>query len=184
VQFISWAEYWYNTNYQRAAKCTPFEVVYGKPPPSIARYIPGETKLEAVAQDLMNRDEALKQLKFHLQRAQDPMSKFANKHKKSSIIKVRDEVYLKVRLHKQQSMSTTLHPKLSAHYYGPFVVIAQVGPVAYRLQLPRGSINSLNLPCFSTQMCNRKGTGRIDLTTKFARNSRKVETEEGVANQN
>jgi len=31
-----------------------------------------------MAQDLMSRDEALKQLKFHLRRGQDWMSKFAN----------------------------------------------------------------------------------------------------------
>jgi len=71
VQFISWDEYWYTT----------FEVVYGKPSPSIARYIVGETVVETVAQDLVNWDEALKQLKFHLQQAQDHISKFANRHK-------------------------------------------------------------------------------------------------------
>jgi len=63
------------------------------------------------------------------------MSKFANKNGKPSTIKVGDEVYLKMRPHKQQSMSTGLHPKLPACYYGPFSLIAQVGPVAYRLQL-------------------------------------------------
>jgi len=49
----------------------PFEVVYGRAPPSLARYIPGETAVEVVAQDLINKDEALKQLKYHLQIAQD-----------------------------------------------------------------------------------------------------------------
>jgi len=46
-------------------KCTPFEVVYGKSSSSLARYIPRETTVEMVAQDLITRDEALKQLKFH-----------------------------------------------------------------------------------------------------------------------
>ena len=36
----------------------------GRTPPSLARYIPGETAVKAVAQDLMTRDEALKQFKF------------------------------------------------------------------------------------------------------------------------
>jgi len=35
----------------------------------LARYIPVKTTIEAVAQDLMTGDEALKQLKFHVQRA-------------------------------------------------------------------------------------------------------------------
>jgi len=45
------------------------------------------------------------------------MSKFANRHKKPStieVIEVGDEVYLKIRPHKQQPMPTRLHPKLSA----------------------------------------------------------------------
>jgi len=94
--FLPRAEYWYNTSFHGAARCTPFEVVYGQPPPSLAHFVPGEMMVEAVAQDLMNRDEALTQLRFHLRRAQDQMSKFANRHRKSSPIKVGDMVYLKI----------------------------------------------------------------------------------------
>lgn len=69
AEFIPWAEYWYNTIFQASAQYTPFEVVYGRPPPSLACFIPGEMLVQAVAQDLMDRDEALTQLKFHLKRA-------------------------------------------------------------------------------------------------------------------
>ena len=90
--------------------------------------------MEAVAQDLMNLDEALKQLKFHLRRGQDHMSKFANRHRRKVDIGVGDMGYLKIRPHQQQSVHTKLHPKLSARYYSPFLVIARVGVVAYKLQ--------------------------------------------------
>lgn len=33
-------------------------------------------------------------------------------------------------------MPTKLHPKLSAMYYGPYLVLKQVGTVAFQLQLP------------------------------------------------
>lgn len=79
---LPWAEYWYNTSYQGAARCTPFETVYGKAPPSLNRFVPGESVVEAVAQDLMTRDEALRQLKFHLSRAQDLMVSQANKKRR------------------------------------------------------------------------------------------------------
>jgi len=96
---LSWAEYWYNTSFHGATKCTPFEVVYGRPLPSLARFIPGETMVEAVEHDLMNREDALSQLKFHLERVQDLMSKYANRHRRPSPIKVGDMVYLKIRPH-------------------------------------------------------------------------------------
>ncbi|KOM28225.1 hypothetical protein LR48_Vigan511s004800 [Vigna angularis] len=113
---LPWAEFWYNTSYQEAARCTPFEVVYGRAPPSFSRFIPGETPVEAVAQDLMTRDEALKQLKYHLNRAQELMKQQADKKRREIDIKVGDWVYLKNRPHRQSSMPTRLHPKLSARY--------------------------------------------------------------------
>jgi len=73
INFIGWTEYWYNTTYQGATKSTPVEVVYGRAPPFLTQFIPRQTAIEAVAQDLMSRDEALKQLKFHLRRGHDQM---------------------------------------------------------------------------------------------------------------
>ncbi|XP_052724028.1 uncharacterized protein LOC108346548 [Vigna angularis] len=85
---LPWAEYWYNTTYQGASKCTPFQTVYGRPPPTLTRYIPGETVVDAVTQDLQTRDEALKQLKYHLARAQDQMIHYANK--KRVVVKIKE----------------------------------------------------------------------------------------------
>ncbi|KAK7281730.1 hypothetical protein RIF29_09972 [Crotalaria pallida] len=134
--YLSWAEYWYNTSFHTAAQKTPFEIVYGRPPPALTKFIPGETLVEAVAQDLMDRDEILKQLKFHLSRAQDHMTKFADRKRRPSLIQPGDWVYLKIRPHRQGSMPTRLHPKLAARYYGPYLVLKQVGAVAFKLQLP------------------------------------------------
>lgn len=43
---LPWAEHWYNTSYQGAARCSPFEIVYGRAPPALSRFIPGETAME------------------------------------------------------------------------------------------------------------------------------------------
>lgn len=46
-----------------------------------------------------------------------------------------DWVYLKIRPHRQISISK-LHPKLSARCYRPYLVLQNVGAVAFKLQLP------------------------------------------------
>ncbi|XP_047173484.1 uncharacterized protein LOC124841282 [Vigna umbellata] len=57
---LQWAEYWYNTSYQEVVGCTLFERLYGRSPPSLHRFVPGETLVEVVDQELQTRDEALK----------------------------------------------------------------------------------------------------------------------------
>ncbi|XP_014491049.1 uncharacterized protein LOC106753708 [Vigna radiata var. radiata] len=70
--------------YQGSARCTPFDTVYGRSPLSFSRFVPGETPVEAMTQDLMTRDETLKQLRFHLNRAQDLMAQQANKKRRKA----------------------------------------------------------------------------------------------------
>jgi hypothetical protein len=48
VDWLSWAEYCYNTSFHTALRATPFEVVYGRPPPPLLPYEPGSAKMEVV----------------------------------------------------------------------------------------------------------------------------------------
>ncbi|KZV25320.1 peroxidase 64 [Dorcoceras hygrometricum] len=137
--WIHWAEYCYNTSFQTAAGMSPFEVVYGRKPPTIIRFLPGESKVAAVSRDLSDRDEILRQLKFNLGRAQQRMIKFANVHRRDIAFQVGDMVFLKLRPHRQQSVCPRVYQKLAPRYYGPFPVIQRIGSVAYKLQLPAGS---------------------------------------------
>ncbi|PHT76768.1 hypothetical protein T459_20290 [Capsicum annuum] len=50
---LPWAKFWYNTSYQHSSKLTPFEVVYGRPTPIIARYIMDDNTLPAMADSLI-----------------------------------------------------------------------------------------------------------------------------------
>jgi hypothetical protein len=51
-KWLHWAEYWYNTSYQTSTQLTPFEVVYGRPPPVLHRYELGTTAVAEVESTL------------------------------------------------------------------------------------------------------------------------------------
>jgi hypothetical protein len=55
--WLPWAEYLFNTAYQSSLRDTSFRVVYGRDPPSIRSYEPGDTRLPAVAKTMAEREE-------------------------------------------------------------------------------------------------------------------------------
>nr|XP_023914722.1 uncharacterized protein LOC112026271 [Quercus suber] len=44
VDWLSLAEFWFNTNFHTSLKLTPFEALYGYPPPKVLDYVPGYYK--------------------------------------------------------------------------------------------------------------------------------------------
>ena len=62
AKWIAWAEYCYNTSIHMTTKKTPFEIVYGRPPPSLLSYVAGKARNEAVEKELVARNEVLKEL--------------------------------------------------------------------------------------------------------------------------
>ncbi|KAI5387644.1 hypothetical protein KIW84_073651 [Lathyrus oleraceus] len=132
VTWIHWAKYWNNTTYQ-------FEVVYGRLPPRLTRWVQGETRVASVQQDLLDRDEALKQLKIQLVKAQERMKSQADKKISDRSFMCGEWVFVKLRAHRQQSVVIRINAKLAAKYYGSYPIIERVGAVAYKLKLPEGS---------------------------------------------
>jgi hypothetical protein len=63
VDWLSWAEYCYNTSFHTALRAIPFEVVYGRPPPPILPYTVGSAKTEAADALLRSRDEMLAEVR-------------------------------------------------------------------------------------------------------------------------
>lgn len=74
-ELLPWAELWYDTAFHHSLGTTPFEIVYGRPLPSLAPYRPGDSSVEAVDQELHRRQQILKELKTRLISAQDRMEK-------------------------------------------------------------------------------------------------------------
>ncbi|KAK2389125.1 hypothetical protein QL285_062745 [Trifolium repens] len=139
VSWVHWAEYWFNTTFHSSTEKTPFEIVYGRPPPTLTRWLQGETRVEAVQRDLIDRDEALRQLKSQLLRAQEKMKHRADRKRTDRSYEVGEWVFVKLRAHRQKSVVTRINAKLAARYYGPYPIVERVGAVAYKLKLPEGS---------------------------------------------
>ncbi|KAK9742377.1 hypothetical protein RND81_03G168300 [Saponaria officinalis] len=101
--------------------------------------MPGESKVDSVDQDLLNREEALQHIRLNLARAQNRMQQQANKKRSEREFNGGDFVYLKLHPYRQQSVSSRGNQKLAKKYYGSYQVIKRVGPIAYKLALPPGS---------------------------------------------
>nr|CAN62821.1 hypothetical protein VITISV_013041 [Vitis vinifera] len=135
ANWISLAEFWYNTSYHSSLKMSPFEALYGYAPPLQIPYFPKDSNVEAVDRVLNERESWLQLLKHHLSMAQQRMKIQADKNRFDREFNIGDMVLLKLQAYKQVSMHSG-GPKLQPRYYGPFKVIDRIGTVAYQLQLP------------------------------------------------
>ena len=75
---------------------TPFEVVYGIPPPNLLSYIPSTTKVQAVDEYLRDRLTIFLELQHNLNLASNRMETQADQHRWEVNFQVRDFVYLKL----------------------------------------------------------------------------------------
>jgi hypothetical protein len=64
------------------------------------------------------------------------MKRQADKCRSDRSFSVGDMVFLKLQPYVQSSVARHAHHKLAFHFFGSFTVLARIGKVAYRLQLP------------------------------------------------
>ncbi|GJU35856.1 putative reverse transcriptase domain-containing protein [Tanacetum coccineum] len=100
-------EFSYNNSYHTSIKAAPFEALY----------------------------EKIIQIKHRLQASRDRQRSYADKRRKPLEFQVGDKVMLKVSPWKGV-IRFGKRGKLNPRYIGPFKILAKVGTVAYRLELP------------------------------------------------
>lgn len=87
------------------------------------------------------------------------MKAAADQHRRAVEFVTGELVYLKMRPYRRKSLAHFYNEKLIPRYYGPFEIIAKVGPVAYRLKLlPESQIH----PVFHVSQL-RKVVGKFHL---------------------
>ncbi|KAA8525929.1 hypothetical protein F0562_007971 [Nyssa sinensis] len=174
VTWMPWVEYCYNTTYHGSIKATPFEVVYGWPPPLLLSYVHGTTKVDAVDQALKDRDELLKTVRRHLSQAQERMKWVYDLNHREEELEVGDWVYLKLQAYRQLSVQFRKNQKPSPRFYGPYQVVQKISKVAYKVALPSGS--RIHLVFHISLLKRRVGPGVLlqsNLSTKVDDNKQK-----------
>ena len=136
VQFLPWAEFWYNIAYHTSAGVTPILVVYGRQPPTVSLFIPTLAADAELATNLLTRDQVLHQLKLNLSRAQNRMKIQADRHCSDHSFEMGDLVFVKLQPFRQLSLRDAACNKLNRRFFGPYRIMSRIGSVAYKLDLP------------------------------------------------
>ncbi|GJS00956.1 putative reverse transcriptase domain-containing protein, partial [Tanacetum coccineum] len=128
-------EFSYNNNYHTSTKAAPFEALYGQKCRSpICWTEVGDAQLTGL-EIVHETTEKIIQIKKRIQAARDRQKSYADRRRKPLEFEVRDKVMLKVSPWKGV-IRLGKRGKLNPCYIGPFKILAKVGTVAYRVELP------------------------------------------------
>ncbi|GJU69498.1 hypothetical protein Tco_1255757 [Tanacetum coccineum] len=122
-------------NYHTSIKAAPFEALYGRKCRSPVCWAEvGDAQLTG-PEIVRETTEKIIQIKHRLQASRDRQKCYADKRRKPLEFQVGDKVMLKVSPWKGV-IRFGKRGKLNPRYIGPFKILAKVGTVAYRLELP------------------------------------------------
>jgi hypothetical protein len=136
--WLTSAEFWYNTCSHSAIGRAPFQALYGYSPRLLA-VDPLSAENSEVITWASGRQAMDELLKLHLNRAKQRMKKQADQLCSEGTFQVDDLVFLKLQPYVQTSLAPRSHQKLAFRFFGPFRISAHVGLVAYKLELPTHS---------------------------------------------
>jgi hypothetical protein len=139
-QWLSLAELWYNSATHSSIGMSPFQALYGHEPNIGAIPLVQPDATSPVTDLLLEREAKLELLKTNLAAARNRMKLKADRNRTEKEFQLGDKVLLKLQPYVQQSVVSRPYPKLAYKFFGPYKILERVGKVAYKLQLPLGSL--------------------------------------------
>jgi hypothetical protein len=129
-------EFSYNNIYQESLRMAPFEALYGHCCRTPVNLIEHGERMIFGPDHVTMAEEIVHCIQFNLKVVKARQESYANKRHWSLEFKASDRVYLRVSpMHGVKRFG--IKGKLEPHYIGPFLILARLGNVAYRLELPQ-----------------------------------------------
>ena len=129
------ADFSYNNSYQASLKMAPFEALYGRRCRTPLCWSQTGERIIFGPELVVEAEEKVKLIQENLRAAQSRQKSYFDKRRKPLKFNVGDHVYLWVSPTKGVQRFG-IKSKLATRYIGPYEIIEECGPVAYRLRLP------------------------------------------------
>jgi len=114
---------------------SPFEVLYRRKCRVPTDYNSSKNKLAFGPDMPIEMEATVKKVHENLKAAQDRQKVYADRKRTHKKFQLGDHVYLKVKPQKS-TLQWKGGAKFAPRYCGPFQILEQIGPVAYKLALP------------------------------------------------
>nr|GFB55492.1 putative reverse transcriptase domain-containing protein [Tanacetum cinerariifolium] len=136
VKHLPLAEFSYNNSYHTSINAAPYEVLYGRKCRSPVYWAEVRESQLTGLELIQETTEKIVLIKQRMQAAQDRQKNYADRKRKPIEFEIGDRVMLKVSPWKGV-VRFDKQGKLNPRYVRPFKVLAKVGKVAYKMELPQ-----------------------------------------------
>jgi hypothetical protein len=133
--YLHLVEFPYNNGYQNLAKLSPFKILYRKKCTTPISWDNPADRLMVGPEMLQEMENMVNKVQQNLKEAQNRQKSYADQKRRHLEFQVGDHVYLKVKARKS-SLKLGNCAKLAPRFCGHLEILAQIGPIAYKLALP------------------------------------------------